>query len=584
MSARKTKTSTSVDDDVCIVCFKNITIRCIMDCEHTICYECSTRLRVLCEKLECPICRQETTIAVFSRDKGSFRSLFMRALYNEDKYKLALEDEAVRRAFAGLLAHNCPVCPQRRGFGTFKQLSDHVLREHQLMYCDLCVGHLKIFTSERKLYNRERLALHRRKGDPDNSSHRGHPLCKYCEKRYVGGQNWFLHLRRDHFYCHLCEADGEQIFYDDYSHLADHFREEHFLCEQGECLEKKFIVFRTNIDLQAHRATAHSDNKSRAQQRQDRVLTLEFSAEQGGRRRRNDRYGDARNDRREQGARAHSPPPPPPPLPPQQAPPMNTSSTQEFPTLGTGAAEGAEISGRGGSLAQRVASAVSSSGNITVERRPPDGATSGAASGGGAKGKKKKKRPAAGEGGAEAGRQNGVSTAESVEVRKATAAVNGLSVAPRPPPGLPPPGLAEPTAGSRHGGFEYQRPENFTARNGRLVLQARELIQSEQGLDAFKTLSKTYLGGGLSGEDYYASCMTLMGNDKFGKVFPELLVLLPDISKQQELLAAHEKLNKNGFQRNKFPACPTCSQVLVFADFAQHTSRHCQDGDFPALS
>ncbi|XP_037074871.1 E3 ubiquitin-protein ligase ZNF598-like, partial [Pollicipes pollicipes] len=357
MSARKTKTSTSVDDDVCIVCFKNITIRCIMDCEHTICYECSTRLRVLCEKLECPICRQETTIAVFSRDKGSFRSLFMRALYNEDKYKLALEDEAVRRAFAGLLAHNCPVCPQRRGFGTFKQLSDHVLREHQLMYCDLCVGHLKIFTSERKLYNRERLALHRRKGDPDNSSHRGHPLCKYCEKRYVDNDELFLHLRRDHFYCHLCEADGEQIFYDDYSHLADHFREEHFLCEQGECLEKKFIVFRTNIDLQAHRATAHSDNKSRAQQRQDRVLTLEFSAEQGGRRRRNDRYGDARNDRREQGARAHSPPPPPPPLPPQQAPPMNTSSTQEFPTLGTGAAEGAEISGRGGSLAQRVASA-----------------------------------------------------------------------------------------------------------------------------------------------------------------------------------------------------------------------------------
>ena len=62
MSAKKERKITSGDDDVCVVCFKEITIRSIMDCEHTICFECSTRLRVLCDKLECPICRQETTM------------------------------------------------------------------------------------------------------------------------------------------------------------------------------------------------------------------------------------------------------------------------------------------------------------------------------------------------------------------------------------------------------------------------------------------------------------------------------------------------------------------------------------------
>lgn len=52
----------------------------------------------------------------------------------------------------------------------------------------------------------------------------------------------------------------------------------------------------------------------------------------------------------------------------------------------------------------------------------------------------------------------------------------------------------------------------------------------------------------------------------------------------QELLAAHEKLNKNGFSRNKFPSCPTCGQVLVFDDMASHSQKHAENDDFPSLS
>ena len=57
----------------------------------------------------------------------------------------------------------------------------------------------------------------------------------------------------------------------------------------------------------------------------------------------------------------------------------------------------------------------------------------------------------------------------------------------------------------------------------------------------------------------------------------------PPLPHPQELLAAHERLNKNGFQRNKFPSCPTCGQVLVFDDMAMHTAQHFEDGDFPVL-
>ena len=78
------------------------------------------------------------------------------------------------------------------------------------------------------------------------------------------------------------------------------------------------------------------------------------------------------------------------------------------------------------------------------------------------KGKKKTTRRA----------ENGADTPDAV-----TAGVNGLSLSG--------------TGASRaaDGSFQYRQPENFTARNGRLVQQARELFPSELEFSAFKTLS-----------------------------------------------------------------------------------------------
>ena len=35
-------------------------------------------------------------------------------------------------------------------------------------------------------------------GDPDDTSHRGHPLCKFCDERYLDNDELLKHLRRDH--------------------------------------------------------------------------------------------------------------------------------------------------------------------------------------------------------------------------------------------------------------------------------------------------------------------------------------------------------------------------------------------------
>ncbi|XP_078200476.1 E3 ubiquitin-protein ligase ZNF598 isoform X4 [Callithrix jacchus] len=113
-------------------------------------------------------------------------------------------------------------------------------------------------------------------GDPDDTSHRGHPLCKFCDERYLDNDELLKHLRRDHYFCHFCDSDGAQDYYSDYAYLREHFREKHFLCEEGRCSTEQFThAFRTEIDLKAHRTACHS--RSRAEARQNRQIDLQFS-------------------------------------------------------------------------------------------------------------------------------------------------------------------------------------------------------------------------------------------------------------------------------------------------------------------
>lgn len=49
----------SAEAETCVVCFKTASIFSIGECDHPVCYECSTRMRVLCRQNECPICRQD---------------------------------------------------------------------------------------------------------------------------------------------------------------------------------------------------------------------------------------------------------------------------------------------------------------------------------------------------------------------------------------------------------------------------------------------------------------------------------------------------------------------------------------------
>ena len=51
--------SPKAETDLCVVCFKTAKFYSVGICDHPVCYECSTRMRVLIKQKECPICRKE---------------------------------------------------------------------------------------------------------------------------------------------------------------------------------------------------------------------------------------------------------------------------------------------------------------------------------------------------------------------------------------------------------------------------------------------------------------------------------------------------------------------------------------------
>ncbi|XP_046660073.1 E3 ubiquitin-protein ligase ZNF598 [Homalodisca vitripennis] len=338
----------SFNENTCVVCFKNVDIYSIGDCDHPVCYECSTRMRVLCRQNECPICRHDMQKVIFTKTVRPFKELdelIGTKCLLDRKFKIVFESTDTQHAYNTLLAHVCSKCPGRHAFQTFAILREHMRKEHELFYCDLCVENLKILTHERRCYTRKELGMHRRQGDPDNRSHRGHPLCEFCDRRYMDNDELYRHLRRDHLYCHFCDTDGLHQYYDSYDELRNHFRQEHYLCEEGECYEEKFTsVFRTDIDLKAHRALVHGRQMTKAAAKQARTLELAFTLKPRPRQAEQRRAGGRGNSRyhsysdEEEGAvggmagdyhRSSQP---------SSAHPtfskINTASNDEFPSLG----------------------------------------------------------------------------------------------------------------------------------------------------------------------------------------------------------------------------------------------------------
>ncbi|KAL8701942.1 MAG: hypothetical protein Q9201_004647 [Fulgogasparrea decipioides] len=205
-----------------------------------------------------------------------------------------------------LLRYNCPDASCDVACWGWPDLHRHVKGAHYKVMCDLCTRNKKVFTHEHELFTIPELKKHEKFGDDnpgavDQSGFKGHPECGFCRQRFYGDDELYTHCRDKHERCHLCDRRNggrQQQYYVDYNSLEQHFRKDHFMCADQECLEKKFVVFDSEMDLKAHQLQTHPDGLSKDARRDARLVDISgfdyrtpYDNSRGGRRERQGRPG-----------------------------------------------------------------------------------------------------------------------------------------------------------------------------------------------------------------------------------------------------------------------------------------------------
>ncbi|KAK0391586.1 hypothetical protein NLU13_1086 [Sarocladium strictum] len=255
------------DGNVCFICANPVAHRSIAPCNHSTCHICGLRMRALYKTKDCAHCRTPAPFVIFTDDvQKRFEDYSDKDITTADNnIGIKYTNEDIVGDTVLLLRYNCPEpsC-DFAGLG-WPDLHRHVRTAHRKRMCDLCTRNKKVFTHEHELFSDKELEKHMRHGDDkpgsaDQTGFKGHPLCGFCDERFYDDDKLYEHCRMKHERCFICDRRDSRHphYYLDYNALEDHFKNDHFLCNDRECMEKKFVVFEADMDLQAHKISEHS--------------------------------------------------------------------------------------------------------------------------------------------------------------------------------------------------------------------------------------------------------------------------------------------------------------------------------------
>ncbi|KAL1975465.1 hypothetical protein VTN31DRAFT_3857 [Thermomyces dupontii] len=272
------------DGDVCFICASKVEHIAVAPCNHRTCHICMLRLRALYKTKTCAHCRTESDFVIFTDDPVKRFEEFTDSeiAQTDENLGIKYEKNEIFEDTVILLRYNCPDKNCDVACLGWPDLHRHVKSKHGKVMCDLCTRNKKVFTHEHELFTHAQLRRHEKYGDDqpgslEQSGFKGHPECGFCRQRFYGDDELYAHCRDRHERCHICDrrSDGrQQQYFIDYDALEDHFRRDHFLCMDKECLEKKFVVFETQMDLQAHQLEAHPHGMSKDARRDARTVDL----------------------------------------------------------------------------------------------------------------------------------------------------------------------------------------------------------------------------------------------------------------------------------------------------------------------
>ncbi|CAG9952449.1 unnamed protein product [Clonostachys rosea f. rosea IK726] len=258
----------NADDDaeVCFICANPVSHHSIAPCNHTTCHICGLRMRALYKDKNCAHCRTSAPYVIFAPNADKRFEDFTSAdiTTTDDNIGIKYANEDIVGDTVLLLRYNCPDADcDFAGLG-WPDLHRHVKSAHKKRMCDLCTRNKRVFTHEHELFADKELEKHMRYGDDkpgaaDQTGFKGHPLCGFCGERFYDDDKLYEHCRNKHERCFICDRRDSRKphYYRDYNALEEHFKKDHYLCKDRECLEKKFVVFDTDMDLQAHQLSEH---------------------------------------------------------------------------------------------------------------------------------------------------------------------------------------------------------------------------------------------------------------------------------------------------------------------------------------
>ncbi|PWN53284.1 hypothetical protein IE53DRAFT_190151 [Violaceomyces palustris] len=281
--------------DLCFICADPVKLYSVAPCDHKTCHICAVRLRALYKKKDCTFCKTpiESLIFTSSADKSFTDFQPSDIPYKDAKLSIHFETKEAMEETLILLRFNCPDTRCEVASGGWQDFKMHARRDHGRLTCDLCIRHKKIFAHEHTLHTQQSLSAHMSKE---------HRFCEYCREYFYDDDQLFVHMRERHEQCHICKARGGENryqYFKDYHMLERHFKDAHYLCLSPDCLEKKFVVFESEMDFKSHQVSEHGSELSSRERREALRIEANFTYEDGG----GDSSRGARSGGRRKGAK-----------------------------------------------------------------------------------------------------------------------------------------------------------------------------------------------------------------------------------------------------------------------------------------
>ncbi|KAG5440272.1 hypothetical protein PCANB_001842 [Pneumocystis canis] len=267
-------------NEVCFICVESFIESSIPLCNHRICQKCSLRLRVLYNNMNCVYCKTFQPNVIFSKGLMNYNDFELEKLYSDRRFGIFFETQQIMENILSLLDFNCPKSDCNIVCYDWQDLKKHVKNLHGKY---LWYSNKKVFAHEHILFSKYDLLVHIKKGDFGNKRNetgfKGHPECGFCKRSFYDDDDLYKHCRECHERCHICDQMAGQIkhqYYLNYDSLEKHFRKNHYICPETECLEKRFVVFGTEIDLKAHQLEVHKNNLSSKALKEAKRIPMSF--------------------------------------------------------------------------------------------------------------------------------------------------------------------------------------------------------------------------------------------------------------------------------------------------------------------